>query len=148
TINRAVDQVRLGILDHVGPADFQPPFTPERLQSLADRLDPQLDGLIRVHSGLIRLNLFAPDGTVIYSDLESKRGKVARLSPLLAGALAGQVGSGISALNGDENAELKARYDRAFEVYVPFTEGGTVIGAYEIYADTAPVRPVRELVWV
>src|SRR5438270_11615644 len=28
TVARAVDQVELGVLDHVTPAGFQPPFTP------------------------------------------------------------------------------------------------------------------------
>ena len=37
TLSRAVDQVELGILEHVAPADFTPPFTPERLGELAGR---------------------------------------------------------------------------------------------------------------
>jgi len=54
----------------------------------------------------------------------------------------------VSSLGSDENRELKARYGEAFEVYVPFTENGNVVGAYEIYTDPAPVRPIRQLVWI
>jgi diguanylate cyclase (GGDEF)-like protein/PAS domain S-box-containing protein len=148
TIERAMDQVELGILHSVTPADFQPPYTQERLASLAQRLDPRLDILHEARTGILRLHLFAPDGTVIYSDLPAKRGTQATISAHLGAALHGTVESGISSLGGDENKDLKARYDSAIEVYVPFVEKGNVVGAYEIYTDPAPVRPIRQLVWI
>jgi diguanylate cyclase (GGDEF)-like protein/PAS domain S-box-containing protein len=148
TIERAMDQVELGILQSVSPADFQPPYTPERLANLAARLDPHLAILHESRSGILRLHLFAPDGTVIYSDLPAKRGTQATISAHLGAALGGQVESGVSSLGSDENKDLKARYDSAIEVYVPFVEKGKVVGAYEIYTDPTPVRPIRQLVWI
>ncbi|MFN8637255.1 MAG: EAL domain-containing protein [Chloroflexota bacterium] len=148
TIARAVDQVELGILDHVTAADFQPPFTPERIDELGQRLDPHLTGLIETRSGVLRLHLFARDGTVIYSDIAAKRGEQSAPSGLLAEALAGRVGSQLTGLTAHENHDLHARYDSAYEVYVPFVEDGAVVGAYELYADLSPVQPIRHLVWV
>ena len=148
TLARAVDQVELGILDKVEAADFQPPYPPERLAGLADRLDPHLRELIETRSGVLRMHIFAPDGTVIYSDLAQKRGEVIPTTALLAQALAGRPGTKISTLTSPENADLKARHDAAYEVYVPFWIDGTVVGAYELYADLAPVRPIRQLVWI
>ena len=149
TVARAVDQVELGILDHVTAEDFAPPFTSERLADLAGRLDPHLARVIRDGSGVLRLHLFANDGTVIYSDLAAKRGQITAPagSPLLAGALAGHSGTKSSTLTSAENSDLKERHDGALEVYIPFVVGGTVVGAYEIYQDLAPIRPIRPLVW-
>src|SRR4051812_20115750 len=91
TIARAVDQVDLGILDRVTAADFSPPFTPDRLANLARRLDPYLPALHENRSGVLRLHLFAPDGTVIYSDLPGKRGQVKTVSSHLGDALSGRI---------------------------------------------------------
>jgi diguanylate cyclase (GGDEF)-like protein/PAS domain S-box-containing protein len=145
---RAVDQVELGILDQIRPADFQPPHTPERLDDLARRLDPHMTGLVETRSGVLRLHIIAPDGTVIYSDLPSKRGQVMPVTSLLAQALAGRPGTMLSTLTSPENVDLKDRHDAAYEVYVPFFVDGAVVGAYEMYADLTPVRPLRQLVWI
>src|SRR5436190_5882525 len=122
TVERAIDQVQLGILDNVTPADFAAPFTPDRLNNLATRLDPHLATLHQNRSGVLRLHLFAPDGTVIYSDLPSKRGQQVAISSDLAEALEGRIGSDITDLTSAENSDLKARYGTAIEVYVPFVE--------------------------
>ena len=148
TLARAVDQVELGILTHVERDDFTPPFPPERLADLASRLDPHMSDLIATRSGVLRLHVFALDGTVIYSDLAAKRGQATPLTALLGDALGGRPGTMVSALTSAENADLKARHDAAYEVYVPFVVDGNVVGAYEIYADLAPVRPIRQLVWI
>ncbi|GEM_PF-1345763 len=149
TAARAIDQVQLGILDRVTAADFAPPFTPARLDELAARLDPALVGARQAGSGVIRLNLFARDGTILYSDLVAKRGQMEDPddSERLAAALAGSISTEVSDLDGVENADLHARYGSALEVYVPFTLDGRVVGAYELYQDLAPIRPIRPLVW-
>ena len=45
--SRAADEVQLGLLDRVTPADFVAPFTSEHLDDLASRLDPVL-GRVRI----------------------------------------------------------------------------------------------------
>ena len=146
---RAVDQVRLGVVDRVQRSDFQPPHDPAKLASLRARLEPHLAALTEEGSGTIRLHVFAGDGTVIYSDLPTKPGAVEPLggAPKLVEALAGRVSTKVSGLTSAENAELKERYGSALEVYVPFVLDGAVVGAYELYQDLSPLRPIRPLVW-
>ncbi|MBI4492245.1 MAG: EAL domain-containing protein [Chloroflexi bacterium] len=146
---RAVDQAQLGIVGrHVTAADFEPPYPPDKLDDLEARLAPLLVLVQQRNSGIIRLHIFARDGTVLFSDLASKRGQVhlpSAGSPL-AHALAGSVAAQLSSLDSDENADLRERYEGALEVYVPLVLEGRVVGAYEIYQDLAPLRPVRPLV--
>jgi DNA-binding CsgD family transcriptional regulator len=146
---RAQDQVQLGIMANVKSADFALPYTPEKRADLAARLDPLLARARQSDSGIIRLNLFARDGTILYSDMASLRGQT--VSPLadeaLARALAGTPGVEITSLDGMENSDLRARYGRALEAYIPFTLDGGVVGVYEFYEDLAPIEPIRPLVW-
>jgi diguanylate cyclase (GGDEF)-like protein/PAS domain S-box-containing protein len=148
TVARAVDQVELGILEHVQPEDFKPPFTPERLGEIAKRLDSHMAELTTGRSGVLRLHLIAPDGTIVYSDQPAKRGQVMPETPLLVQALAGRPGTRLSPLTAPENYDLKTRHDAAYKVYAPYFADGTVGGAYVMYADTAAVRPIRQLVWI
>jgi signal transduction histidine kinase len=146
-VARASDHVELGTTRYLTAADFQPPYTPSKLQELATRLDPWL-ARAREH-GIIRLYLLSRDGTILYSDVASARGQVippARLKELSA-ALAGAAGAGVSPLTASESADLRAGYGEALEAYVPVKLDGQVVGVYEIYQDLAPVRPIRSLVW-
>jgi DNA-binding CsgD family transcriptional regulator len=146
---RADDEVELGVLPRVTAADFEPPFTPARIDDVGARLEPVLDRVREQHSGVIRVNLFAPDGTVLYSDMASLRGQT--ISPLtdelLAGALAGSPGAEITQLSGAENGDLSARYGSALEAYVPCVLDGRVVGVYEFYTDVNSVSPIRAIVW-
>jgi DNA-binding CsgD family transcriptional regulator len=146
---RADDQVELGVRPHVTAADFEPPFTPARLDDLSTRLESVLDRVREKQSGVIRVNLFAPDGTVLYSDLASLRGQT--ISPLsdelLARALAGSPGAEATELSGPENSDLDARYGTALEAYVPCVLDGHVVGVYEFYTDLDPIQPMRAIVW-
>lgn len=145
---RAMDQVALGVVGSATAADFEPPYTPARLDDLGARLDAALGTLIRTGSGLIRLKLFARDGTVVYSDLASLRGVAGSSTErLFREALGGKVGSQLSSLASASNADLKERFGSALEVYVPVVLDGQVVGVYEVYQDVAAVRPVRPLVW-
>ena len=147
--SRAADEVQLGLLDRVTPADFQPPFTAERLDELASRLDPVLGRVRNGTSGILRVNVVARDGTVLYSDLMAVRGKL--VSPTdkveLRTALDGSVGADEEQLAGEENADLHASYGAALEVYVPVRLGGEVVGAYEIYQELGPLQAVRAALW-
>jgi DNA-binding CsgD family transcriptional regulator len=149
--SRAADEVQLGLVDRVTPADFAPPFTPERLDELASRLDPVLGRVRNGSSPILRVNLVARDGTVLYSDLTAIRGRL--VSPTdkveLRTALAGSVGADEEQLAGEENADLHASYGAALEVYVPVRlgVGGDVVGAYEIYEELGPLQAVRVALW-
>jgi DNA-binding CsgD family transcriptional regulator len=146
---RAKDQVQLGILANVKSTDFELPYSLDKRADLAARLDPLLARARQSDSGIIRLNIFARDGTILYSDLASLRGQT--VSPLaderLGRALAGTPGVEITSLDGAENSDLRARYGRALEAYVPFTLDGRVAGVYEFYEDLSSIEPVRPVVW-
>jgi len=147
---RARDQIELGVLRYVlEPSDFLPPHSVDRIEGIASRLDPVLAGVRREGSGVIGLQVFSADGTVIYADWPEKRGTVTRLEELpgLASALQGSLVSSISELSSPESKRLKQQYGTALEVYVPFVIGGEVVGAYQLYQDLSPLRPLRPLVW-
>jgi hypothetical protein len=73
---RAADQVaHLGLTGSLTPDDFAAVHTPERLASIASRLDPLLPRMREDGSGILRVQLFARDGTLLYSDLLDKRGE-------------------------------------------------------------------------
>ena len=146
---RATDHVQLGVMQRVQAADFDAPHTSEQLQAIAGRLDPLLVRIREAGSDVLRVNLFAPDGTIVYSDLASLRGRVESPlgDPLLADALAGRARAEISSLSREENSDLKPRYGQALEAYVPVIMAGRVVGAYELYQDTARLQMVRPLVW-
>jgi hypothetical protein len=103
---RAGDQEQLGLRPRVTPADFEPPFTRAKLDDLSARLDSVLHRAREQGSGVIRVNLFARDGTLLYSDLASlRRQGVATLSDeLLGSALAGSPRAEVTSLSGVENA--------------------------------------------
>ena len=147
--SRAADEVQLGLIDRVAPSDFAPPFTPERLDNLSSRLDPVLSRLRNDESGILRVNIVARDGTILYSDLTSIRGRM--VSPTdkaeLRTALDGSVGADEEQLTGEENADLHATYGAALEVYVPVRLAGDVVAAYEIYQELGPLRVVRVALW-
>jgi len=143
---RAIDQVELGIQGLVTADDLAPPHGEAQLAGLAARLAPLLPVLHR--NGVIRLNIFARDGTIVYSDAPGLIGR--RPEPdtdLLQQGMAGRIGREISALDGPENADLRGRFSGALEVYVPIRANGQVIGVYELYQDLAPVEQVRPAVW-
>jgi diguanylate cyclase (GGDEF)-like protein len=147
---RVADQVdHLALTGYVTPDDFAAPHSPEKLASIADRLDPLFVHMRDDGAGALRLQMFAPDGTVLYADLASKRGEV--IVPAdddnLVAALSGEVAREVSDLDEPENSELKAQADQALEVYIPVDMSGETVGAYEIYQDLAPVHAIRPLVW-
>jgi len=146
---RAQDQVQLVILNTIRSTDLELPYSAEKRANLAARLDPLLGRARQANSGIIRLNVFARDGTILYSDMASLRGQT--VSPvaneLLARALSGVPGTEISSLAGAENTDLHQRYGRALEAYVPLKLDGQVVGVYEFYEELGAIEPIRPVVW-
>jgi DNA-binding CsgD family transcriptional regulator len=99
-------------------------------------------------SGLIRLHIHARDGTILYSDAPALVGQRVPPDtvPFLAGALAGSLGTEYSALIDPDDADLRARYDRALKVHVPLVLDGRVVGAYQVYEDPAGLRALQRLI--
>lgn len=146
---RAADQVELGVVPRLQFSDFEPPYTKTKLNSIDARLDSMLDRARESGSHVIRIDLFARDGTVLYSDLASLQGHVVSplADPLLAAALAGSPSAEVSSLTRPEDADLKLRYGTALEAYVPCMLQGRVAGAYEVYMEPKPLEPIGWAIW-
>ena len=146
----AVAAAEARALDGLPAADFEAPPTPASLGSLAARLEPPL-GRLREDGagGVLQLQLYARDGTVLYSARPERRGRKvlpARV-PRLAAALAGAANARLLLLNAADEAELGERYAEAIAVYAPVAREGRVVGAAEVYAEIGPVRWARLGVW-
>jgi DNA-binding CsgD family transcriptional regulator len=146
---RASDQVELGLLPRVTSEDFEPPYTQAKLDALDARLDPLLDRARESGSGVIRVDLYARDGTVLYSDLGSMPGQV--VSPLadqpLAAALAGSASAAVTPLTHQEDVDLEPRYGTALKAYVPCILDGRVAGVYELYTEAGSLWPMQWTIW-
>ena len=146
---RAIDHVEVGVAPHVSPLDFQPPYTTDKLNDIDTRVDVILARAREDGSGIIRVNLFARDGTVLYSDLASLRGRM--ISPLtdtlVRGALAGSPGAALVSLDNPETDDLLADYGSALEASAPLIINGEVVGVYELFQDPAPINALRAPVW-
>ena len=148
---RAVDQLQLGVLGLLRPSDFTPPYTEAKLDDLSARLEPVVARLRGPSSGLIRVNVIGADGTILFSDNPTVRGKLVPPSEKseLAEALSGEVGSDRhSSLSSEENEDLWPQYQDVFEVYVPIVLDGRIVGAYEIYQDNGAIRPLLAWLWL
>jgi putative nucleotidyltransferase with HDIG domain len=107
----------------------------------------------------VRIKIWSPDGTILYSDAPQAIGK--RFLPLdegLADVLSGVEPSAadISDLGDPENITERDKFTHLLEVYVPIVLGSGprshVAGAYEVYHDLtvldAQEAQVRRAVWV
>jgi signal transduction histidine kinase/ActR/RegA family two-component response regulator len=145
---RAAGEIALGFRSQLTSADFSQPVTPSELASLASRLDPLTSEIQSSGAGIIRIYVYGRDGTVLYSDVVSRRGKPGNAEEdNFDEAIAGRTAREVSALDSGENSDLRATYDHALEVYSPIVLDGQVVGVYEIYQDMAAVNAIGPLVF-
>src|SRR5688572_27389181 len=150
TAARAIDQVELGAQGRFDPRDLEAPHTFDKTFRLALQLAPLEAQVHRKGSGLLRVHVLAPDGTIVYSDDLTALNMVVRPedSPRLRAALAGEGGADVSDLSSARATRLREQgHHGALAVNVPFRVDGKVVGAYELYHDLEPVRAIRPLVW-
>jgi diguanylate cyclase (GGDEF)-like protein/PAS domain S-box-containing protein len=93
-------------------------------------------------TNLLRIKIWSPDGTVIFSDLPALRGRTFAISDELAEALAGEVATELTAPAAIENTFEEGLADRVLEVYLPLRDPvtGSLIGAYEVYQNAAHIE--------
>ena len=107
----------------------------------ADEINATLESLV-ASDNLLRIKVWRPDGTVVFSDLPALRGQTFEIEPDLEEALEGEVEREFSDGTASEN-EFEAGLAPSFlEVYLPIRKDGTgpVIGAYEIYQDASTIE--------
>ena len=96
---------------------------------------------LRNRSDILSVKVWAPDGTLAWTNLEPERiGKRFPLEGHLGEAvLEGRGEAELESLGeGEDEAEARLGIDKVVEVYAPIlNDAGEPIGAYEIYADSA-----------
>jgi diguanylate cyclase (GGDEF)-like protein/PAS domain S-box-containing protein len=103
-------------------------------------IDGELEHL--VGSGkILRIKVWAPDGTVVASDLAVLRGMQFPVDDDLGEALDGNIETGFSDGTAEENVFEQGLADQFLEMYLPIRLPGSsdVVGVYEIYQDAAPI---------
>ncbi|MGH2347642.1 MAG: hypothetical protein ACRDG4_20640, partial [Chloroflexota bacterium] len=95
-----------------------------------------------MHFGLfVRVKIWGPSGTILYSDVASLIGRRFPVDDDLEDVLDGKVGAtaDISDLKAPENATERGKFHDLLEVYVPIVEGTgnarRIVGVYELYHD-------------
>ena len=95
---------------------------------------------------IVSVNVWAPDGTLVWTNLEKERmGERYPVDGHLRDALEhGRAGAEFEELDdgeGEHAAEGERGVERAIEVYAPILgRNDAVLGAFEIYADAAPLE--------
>ena len=87
------------------PADFNKPLSEERIAEL-DRL---VTGDLAGSGSVVRVKIWNPQGTIVYSDEKQLIGKNFGLSSDVRAALTGRTVSVVSALSGVDNASERQR---------------------------------------
>lgn len=147
--SRAIQQIQANLATAVTEADVEPPFGAEKIEDIARRIDPAVGRLLGGPSGVLSLQIYARDGTVIYSNNLARRGQKVGSPriPRLAAALGGSVVTRLIAISSVEESELGDRYGEVLDIFGPMILDGKVLAAYEVYQDPSPLRMVRTVAW-
>jgi diguanylate cyclase (GGDEF)-like protein/PAS domain S-box-containing protein len=107
---------------------------------VSSALDDTLTRLV-ASGKLLRIKVWAPDGTVVASDLPALVGRKFEVDDDITDAMAGQVTTDFTAATADENVFERGLADQFLEMYLPIQPPGASapIGAYEIYQDAGPI---------
>lgn len=116
-IHEAVRATQAVVLDDmetaVTPAVMGDPSGPG-----ASAVDAQLKQLVSAGQ-ILRIKIWSPDGTVVFSDLPALRGRQFPIDEDLSAALAGNIGTDISDASDVENVFERGLADRFLSVYLP-----------------------------
>jgi len=123
------------------PADLRAPIRGARYREL----DRAIHRFAMRDLGVVRIKIWAPDGTVLFSNDAAQVGLSPEPEEDLEEAFEGEVESEISELDKDENASERQLAERLFETYVPVdVEGaGTYTGVdavVEVYQDYSSIQ--------
>jgi diguanylate cyclase (GGDEF)-like protein/PAS domain S-box-containing protein len=93
------------------------------------------------NGGILRVKVWAADGTVVYSDQPLLRGRQFELEEDLEEAFDGEVATEFSNADAEENQFEHGLAEHFLSMYMPIHGlDGSVIGAYEVYEDAAPIE--------
>jgi signal transduction histidine kinase len=123
------------------PADLRAPIRGTRYEEL----DRAIHGFAMAHAGIERIKIWAPDGTVLFSNDPAQVGLKPEPEEDLLEAFEGEVASEISDLEEPENASERRLADQLFETYVPVRIEGVgdasdVDAVIEVYQDYSSIQ--------
>ena len=96
--------------------------------------------LLTGSGSILRIKVWSPNGTVVFSDLPALRGQKFEVSADLAAALEGHTEADISDVVATENIFEKNLGKKLLEIYLPIGTGAKPVGAYEIYQDATDLE--------
>jgi len=104
------------------------------------QVDADLERLVAAGK-MLRIKVWAQDGTVVFSDLPALRGRRFPVSSELTQVFAGNAATDFSSGADAENVFERGLADEFLSVHLPIrsSTGGEIIGAYEVYEDAAPI---------
>ncbi len=102
-------------------------------------INGELAQLVSSHQ-ILRIKIWSPNGTILYSDLPALVGQTFPVDDELAEALDGEVATEYSSGDQPENVYERGLATHFLSIYLPIEVGGHVAGAYEIYEDAAPIE--------
>jgi two-component system, NarL family, sensor kinase len=126
-----------------------PPADPGASAALHEAVQARLLG-----GETVRVKVWSPDGTVVYSDDEALIGRTATFGPVARAALGGDPGVKLTVPSESLHAEhLQAEHRQVFEFYLPITgPDGGVVGLFEVYERTESLHTalarIRRNVWL
>ena len=130
----------IGVAPKLAPGDFTTPLDLDEQRAMRAALGAVLGGHGNgAYDKVLRVNVFRPDGTVLYSSDPQLVGRRFPDNPFLGRAMAGEVVSTVAdvAAGSGEGPEATGK---ALEVYVPLTYGlPRALGVAETYLPYAPV---------
>jgi diguanylate cyclase (GGDEF)-like protein/PAS domain S-box-containing protein len=130
---RSAESIIRGVVD---PMLVDRPFS-DPTHDWSD-VDGQLERLVA--SGLLRIKVWDPSGSIVASDLPALRGRSFGIEDDLEEALDGELATGFSDGTAAENEFEHGLAARLLEMYLPIQDtDGTVVGVYEVYEDAAPI---------
>jgi diguanylate cyclase (GGDEF)-like protein/PAS domain S-box-containing protein len=107
----------------------------------AARINDELGRLVAT-GNILRIKVWSLDGTVVFSDLPALRGRNFGVADDLEGVFDGAISTEFSAGADEENVFERGLATRFLSIYLPIRTptGDSVVGAYEIYEDAAPIE--------
>jgi signal transduction histidine kinase len=123
------------------PADLRAPIRGARYREL----DRAIHGFAMDQAGIERIKIWAPDGTILFSNDLAQVGLSPEPEEDLLEAFEGEVASEISDLDEPENASERRLADQLFETYVPVRIDGVgdssdVDAVIEVYQDYSSIQ--------
>ena len=91
---------------------------------------------------ILRIKVWAPDGTVVFSDLPALRGRQFDVDEDLGETFKGHVATLFTSTVDEENVFERGLAERLLAIHLPIRSQttGVVVGAYEVYEDAAPIE--------